>query len=181
MISIEFTEIRTERLLLGTVKSTDWKMISYLRSDREVNQFVKRPSAESEEEALAFITKAKHDSENRILYYWIIREKDQDQMIGSICLWNLSKEENTAELGYDLSPEFQGKGIMNEAMVSVCDFGFSKLKVGMIEAFTQKQNEASKRLLERNGFVHAEDRKDDDNPDNLIFELRKLQATTPFG
>ncbi len=47
-----FREITTERLFLRRLKQTDWVMISYLGSDMEVNQFVKRPNADSKEKAL---------------------------------------------------------------------------------------------------------------------------------
>jgi [ribosomal protein S5]-alanine N-acetyltransferase len=40
-----FAEIETERLLLRRLRPSDWKVVSYLRSDKEVNAFVKRPIA----------------------------------------------------------------------------------------------------------------------------------------
>ena len=36
------------------------------------------------------------------------------EMIGSICLWNFTDNQKSAEIGYDLSPKYQRKGIMNE-------------------------------------------------------------------
>lgn len=64
-------------------------------------------------------------------------------------MWNFSKNNKTSEVGYDLNPIFQGKGIMNEALKSVVDFGFSKLNLNKIEEFTHKENESSKRLLKK--------------------------------
>jgi len=67
-----FPEIETERLLLRRLKNSDWEMISYLRSDKNVNKFVKRPSAESKEKALEFISKINDGIENQSFYYWTI-------------------------------------------------------------------------------------------------------------
>ena len=92
-------------------------------------------------------------------------------MIGNIVLWNFSKDRKTAEVGYDLSPEFQGQGIMDEAMKAVLHFGFNQLKLELVEAFTSKQNESSKKLLLRNYFKLNASRKDSDDEDNIIFEL----------
>ncbi len=148
-------------------------MISYLRSNKEVNEFVKRPAAESKEKALEFIKKTNNGINNRKLYYWTITEKNNCEMIGSICLWNFSQDQKSAEVGYDLSPKSQRKGIMNESLKSVLEFGFKKLNLDIIEAYTHKNNESSKKLLERNGFTFVKDKKDEHDKDNIIYEIKK--------
>jgi ribosomal-protein-alanine N-acetyltransferase len=174
MTDNNLTEIQTERLLLRRLENSDWEMISFLRSDKIVNQFVKRPNAETKEEALEFIEKIKTGIDNRNLYYWKITEKNK--MIGSICLWNFSKDHKTAEIGYDLSPNYQGKGIMNESLKNVTEFGFRELNLNIIEAYTHRQNTSSTKLLERNGFNLVEGKKDEHNTDNIIYELKKPAA-----
>lgn len=52
MTNNNFPELETDRLILTRLKISDWKMISFLRSDQEVNKFVKRSSAATQEEAL---------------------------------------------------------------------------------------------------------------------------------
>ena len=167
-----FPELKTERLSLRRVQPSDWEMISYLRSDKTVNKLVKRPGAETKEKALAFITRTNNDIDTQKLYYWCICLKDTPEMIGSICLWNFSEDRKTAEIGYDLSPGFQGKGIMNEAMVKALEFGFSDLQLTLIEAFTHRENKSSRTLLERNRFVLNTERADKDDADNVIYETR---------
>ena len=173
MKTIPFSEISTHRLLLRRPQDADWETISYLRSDPIVNQYVKRPSAETEAKAKVFITRVNKEISTQVIYYWVITIKGIGQMIGSICLWNLNPALNTAELGYDLDPKFHKKGIMNEALESVLDFGFNQLDVDRVEAYTQHQNTPSRKLLERNGFLWIENRRDEDNPDNLIYERRR--------
>ena len=165
-----FPEIKTKRLLLRRPRASDWEMIAYLRSDKEINKFIKRPSAESKEKALEFISKTNSDIEKQTLLYWIITKKNNDQMIGSICLWNFSKDRKIAEVGYDLSPKFQRKGIMDESLKSILDFGFKNLHLDLIEAYTHHKNEPSKKLLERNKFKLIVDKKDQYNSDNIIYE-----------
>ena len=167
-------KIKTERLLLRDLKQSDWEVISYLRSDLVVNKFIKRPSAESKKKALEFISKINSGIKKQNFYYWSISEKSNPKMIGSVCLWNFSKDKKTAEIGYDLSPEFQRKGIMNEVLKSVLKFGFKNLKLESIEAFTHKENISSKKLLEKNNFKLMQGRKDEHNKDNIIYEIIKL-------
>ncbi len=169
----KFQELETNRLLLRRLEETDWEMISYLRSDKVVNKFVNRQSAETKEKALAFIAKTNTDINNGRLYQWCISLKNSPAMIGNICLWNLSHDYKTAEMGYDLSPEFQGLGLMNEAVMKVLDFGFNKLHLDKIEAFTNYKNESSKKLLIKNQFIWNEKRKDPDDGGNVIYEIYK--------
>ncbi len=167
-----FPTLHTDRLILRRLTTSDWETVSYLRTDKKVNEFVTRPAAETKEKALAFISRINDNIKEQEAYYWAIAEKENDQMIDSICLWNLSKDGKYAEVGYDLHPKSQGKGIMNESLKAVMGFGFNNLGLDVIEAFTHKNNLSSIKLLERNGFRLVEGKMDADNPDNIIFEKR---------
>ena len=169
----QFPEIKTERLLLRRLRETDWEMICYLRTHKEVNKFVKRPGAKSKEEALQFIAKIDSAITNRESFYWSITLIGNEKMIGSISLWHFSKDRKTAEVGYDLGMEFQRKGIMDEALQAVIHFGFGHLKLDLIEAYTHQQNNASKNLLTRNHFHLVKGKKDEGNENNIIYELNK--------
>ncbi|MBV6641545.1 MAG: GNAT family N-acetyltransferase [Cyclobacteriaceae bacterium] len=171
MTKPHFPEIKTERLELKRLLNTDWKMISFLRSDKRVNEFVKRPSTDTQEQALEFIAKINRGIDNNDIFYWKITEKKQNKMIGTICLWNFTEDKTVAEIGYDLSPTFQGHGFMNEALQGVIDFGFRILKLETVEAYTHLQNIKSKILLERNGFVLLPNKTDESDTDNIIYAL----------
>ena len=172
-----FTGLKTARLILRQPTTSDWKMISYLRSSVEVNKYVHRPRAETKEKALAYISKTILGIDDQKLYYWVITEKNSDQMIGSICLWNLSEDGKTAEVGYDLNPKFQRRGIMNESLKCILDFGFNTLQLEVIEAYTQRRNEPSKKLLERNGFKWVVGKKDANDPENIIYQIKNNGKT----
>jgi ribosomal-protein-alanine N-acetyltransferase len=90
-------------------------------------------------------------------------------------LWNFSENKKRAEVGYDLNPIYQRKGIMNEALKQIIEFGFVDLNLDKIEAFTHAENENSLKLLEKNGFYIDENRKDEDNLNNLIFVIKKTR------
>lgn len=102
--------------------------------------------------------------------FWVICLKDSLQLIGTICLWNFSEDRKTAELGYELHPDFHGKGFMNEALKEVTTYAAS-IDVLTIEAFTHRENTNSKNLLEKNAFILHPDRTDDDNLNNIIYSL----------
>ena len=166
-----FEEIKTERLFLRKLRESDWEMIFYLRSDPEVNRFVIRPAAETREKALEFIHRIGEEYKTAKSWYWCISLKEDPKMIGSISLWNFSKDRKTAEVGYDLSPGFHGRGIMNEALAAILDFGFQQLSLDRVEAYTQWNNESSVKLLKNREFVLVEGITDEDNEDNRVFRI----------
>ena len=61
--------------------------------------------------------------------------------------------EKNAELGYWLSPDRWGRGIMTEAVRALCREGFDACGVGRIYAEPLADNAASRRVLEKCGFA----------------------------
>ena len=57
------------------------------------------------------------------------------------------------EIGYLLLTEYWSKGIMTEAVRQICDVAFSELDIVRITGLVYAPNVASKRVLEKNGFV----------------------------
>ncbi|MBG6129266.1 ribosomal-protein-alanine N-acetyltransferase [Aquimarina sp. EL_43] len=168
-----FPELQTERLFLRQLKESDDQVILFLRSNEIVNTFVKRPKTNTTEEAISFINKINKGIDQQDWLFWGITVKNNPELIGTICLWNFSEDKKIAEVGYDLHPDFYKQGIMNEALISILNYGFKTLELDHIEAFTHKNNEPSKKLLMRNNFNHIEDRIDSDNPDNIIFSISR--------
>jgi ribosomal-protein-alanine N-acetyltransferase len=172
-----FPVLNTERLFLRKLSIDDANEIYFLRSDERVNKYIDRPRATSLEEAHNFINKTNHAIENNECIDWAITFKDNSRLIGSICLWNISIEENNAEVGYELLPDFQGKGIAEEAMVAVLDYGFNIMSLNKIEAYTHKENSSSTKLLEKFKFkrdLHTESKIDRAvDPNNIVYALSK--------
>lgn len=104
---------------------------------------------------------------------WGITILGDTAIIGTICLWNFSEDYKTAEAGYNMNPDFQGKGIMSEALKGVLDYGFNSLNLDKVTAYTHNANEASKKLLKRNGFNLVEGEIDEGNLSNMIFDILK--------
>ncbi len=170
-----FPILYTERLLLRQLTLDDWEQISFLRSDSIVNQYVDRPPAYSKEDAIAFIQKINTGIKEGKYIYWALVPKGEQQLIGTICLWNFSQENTVADIGYDLHPKAQGKGYMSEAVQCILYYGFEQLHLQKIEAYTHRNNEASIRLLERLNFQFCAEKSDPHNADHLIFVKEKAK------
>lgn len=168
-----FSAFKTQRLVIRQLKEGDAAAISSLHSDAAVNKYLERNKQQSIEEALEFICRINKAIQNKQSLYWAVNLKGDPELIGTICLWNFSEDKTTGELGYELNPSFQRKGIMNEAIQPVINYGFNKIGLKKIEAYVHKNNTASKRLLEKNNFRLQVNRKDASNPKNIIYVLTR--------
>ncbi len=148
-----FPVLTTERLVLRQFTKADLPEIFKVRTDPRVSKFITRPDFKSMEDAEAYITKINNLVNNNESGIWGITMKGVDKIMGSICLWNIKKEDYRAEVGYEMRPEFWGQGIMNEAMKALIDYGFNTMKLHSIEATVNPDNAASIKVLERNKFV----------------------------
>lgn len=171
---LPFPQLITERLVLRQIKKSDRDIILFLRSDSAVNTFIKRPEnrqTKTEADATRFIQEITGYLHANTSIAWGITVKNDPKIVGTICLWNFSEDRTIAEVGYDLHPNFQGFGIMDETLKSVLDYGFQTLKLSKVEAFTHSGNESSKKLLLNNNFRWMEHRIDEDDRNNLIYEI----------
>ena len=169
-----FPVLKTERLTLRQLSVNDDKEIFALRSDKQVNKYLGRDPSNTIEDARKFIHKIEEVVRQNEGIYWAITLADNDNLIGTICLFNFSNENDQAEIGYELLPAFQGQGIMQEAISKVIAFGFDVIGLKAIEAYTHLENENSSKLLEKFNFRKQENI---DNNSNDMFVTFKLSAT----
>ncbi|HEX8331072.1 MAG TPA: GNAT family N-acetyltransferase [Segetibacter sp.] len=147
-----FPVLKTERLTLRQLISSDDKEIFALRSDDNVNKYLGRKPSTSIDDAKNFIQTINENIKRNDSVYWAITFNGTDKLIGTICLFDFSDDNSKAEIGYELLPGFQGKGIMQEATSKVIDFGIQQIGLKSIEAYTHSENQSSTRLLEKFNF-----------------------------
>ena len=167
---IPFPTLTTDRLILRKANKADGNEILFLRSDPSVNKYINRPPTNNLKDAEDFMERIENGIQKGQNINWNITLKNDPKMIGSICIWNFSEDQKTGEVGYDLHPQFHGKGMMSEALKCVVKYGFQELGLEKIEAYTHRENESSKRLLENNNFTLVPDKEDDYNEFNVVFE-----------
>ncbi|WP_299767162.1 GNAT family N-acetyltransferase [uncultured Dokdonia sp.] len=168
----EFAPIETSRLHLRAPKIEDRETIFFMRTDPKVNEYIQRVPPKSLQQIDLFINDRLRDREVGLSIYWVLTLKENpDQYIGAISLWHFSEDRKTAEVGYDLHPDYQGKGYMSEALQAIVRFGFDTLELHTIEAYTHENNTSSKQLLEKFEFSLT-DKKDIDVPKNCVYALK---------
>lgn len=170
---LPFPILTTKRLLLRNLKDSDAREIFFLRSDDCVNKYLDRQKMKNKDEAKEFIIRITDGIKLNKWIYWAVCLKDNSELIGTICLWNFSDDKTTAEIGYELIPSFQAKGLMNEALRCIINYGFQTVKLQKIEAYTHRENVGSLKLLEKNNFKLEAGRTDESNANNIIYSISK--------
>ncbi len=148
-----FPEIETERLLLRRITTDDVADLFAIRSNPIAMQYIDRPIAKTHEDALNLISVIEDIYSKQDGVNWVISLKTNKILIGNFGFWRMDKPNFRAEIGYILHPKFYRKGIMNEVLSAAIEFGFNHLQLHSIEANINPENEASKQLLIKNGFV----------------------------
>jgi len=168
-----FPVLETERLTLRALSLDDAKAIFGLRANKEVNEFIQREAPMNLAQTRAFIDSTLELVASNKGILWVIQSNNSEELLGTIGLRNFEVEDNYAEVGYEIHPDYQERGYMTEALEKVVEYGFNEMNLNTIEAFTHKNNIASITLLDNQDFLLQTDREDENVEDNRIYKLTK--------
>lgn len=82
-------------------------------------------------------------------------------------------EEGEVELGYEIAPSHQGRGLATEAVRAMLEFARAAPDVTSVTAHTLAERNASVRVLEKTGFEHDAETVDPDDGPVWRFRLRR--------
>lgn len=148
-----FKNLETERLLLRRVSINDLNEILELRGNPETMKFIPRPLVKTEEDALNHFKMIDEKIEKNEGINWAITVKGNPKLIGIIGHYRIQPENHRCEIGYMILPQYNGQGIVTEAIKAVLEYGFEDMNMHSIEAVIDPDNIASERVLQKNGFV----------------------------
>lgn len=150
-----FPIIETKHLLLRKITQSDTNDMFEMRRDPRMYEYLNTKVDENIEGTKKYIHKMNQGIDENKWIIWAIEHKQSNRVIGTICIWNINKEESSGELGYGIIPAYQGKGLMKESLVSVLEYGFKVMGLKVMEAYTEEHNEASIKLLESCEFIEV--------------------------
>ncbi len=91
--------------------------------------------------------------EGWLTWYAIRIDSGHPILCGSVGFRGPPDEQGMVEIGYSVLPEFQGQGLATEAVAGIVQWAKQQPEAKEIEAETNTDNEASIRVLEKNGFI----------------------------
>jgi ribosomal-protein-alanine N-acetyltransferase len=155
---------------LTEIAATDSIQLHRLRTNAVVAKFIARDIDQKVSDIDKFIFDIINDSTK---LFYKIETVINEEFIGAISLKNIDFQAKYAEVGYELFPEYQGRGYMSEALTKIIDLVFGEWNFEILEAYTHHQNMSSRTLLEKFNFKVVEDKIDTDNLNNVVYELKK--------
>lgn len=140
--------------MLRTITKKDYVDMYDYGKDEEVTKFLtwgpfKKPS--DAKKAIKYIF---YPRVNKGLPrgYAIIDLKN-NKMIGTIDFHTKKPMENGAEIGYVIHKDYWNQGIMSQALREIIHIGFDYLQYDIIHIKHMKNNVASQKVIEKNGFI----------------------------
>jgi ribosomal-protein-alanine N-acetyltransferase len=141
-----------DNFVLQKIKLSDVDDIFNIYSNAELLKFTDSNLLKTKKEAtsrIKYFTKSyKHNSH----FYFGISNTETNKIIGIISLHDVNLKHSFAFISCILIPEFRKKGIMNQAISNIVEFGFNVLNLNRIEAQVFEKNYASISMLERANF-----------------------------
>lgn len=123
-------------------------------SDSQIEALMDHTDSEELRQAYGeMLAGCRRDPENRIWYApWEMRLKDSQEYIGDLDFKGPAKN-HAVEIGYGVLPAYEGNGYTTEALQAMTHWAFDQKNVVFVEAETDPDNRASRRVLEKCGFV----------------------------
>ena len=155
-IDISGVKLETKRLTLREWTYDDLDdFYEYARVDG-VGEMAGWPHHKDKEESLGILKRFVERKNTFAIVY-----KENNKVIGSINLKEYSLEDKLTEfdgykgreIGYALSKDYWGKGLMPEAVKAVIDYAFDVLDYDFLLCGHYNYNHQSKRVQEKCGFV----------------------------
>ncbi|RYZ36312.1 MAG: N-acetyltransferase [Sphingobacteriales bacterium] len=149
----------TQRLLFRELQTADAESMFALDSNPSVHRFVGNRPQTNIQQARDVIDFVRKQYESVGIGRWAAIEKATGNFIGWAGLKverNVNGRGHFYDIGYRLRQEFWGNGYATEATMAWLDYGFREFKADKINAYTDAENKASQRILEKCGLIHTE-------------------------
>lgn len=149
-----FPPLTSERLVLRHIQPRDAAALFATFSDEDAMRFYGHEPHRSLDETRQWIEQVHARYVRREAIRWGITLKGGDRVIGSCGFHHFDTGFHRAETGYELNCAYWQQGIMTEAMSVMLTYGFTEMGLHRVEAIIDIENEPSKNLLLKLGFVY---------------------------
>ncbi len=162
MLSIfaDLPTLTTERLILRKLRVSDHKDMFEYSARPETSRYLLWSPHETSRFTKKYLSYIQGQYRDENFYDFALEDKESGKMIGTCGFTSFDIENNAAEVGYVLHPDFWHKGLAPEALKRLMRFGFSELRLHRLVAKIIEENTASRRVAEKCGFRQESTHKD---------------------
>ena len=145
--------LETERFFLRKLSMDDTDDMYEYSKRNDVTEYLVWSPHPNKEYTFEYLSYLQNRYKTGDFYDWAIVCKDSCKMIGTCGFTRFDFQHNGGEVGYVINPEYKGKGIATEVSARIIRFGFENLALERIECKFIIENEASRRVMEKNGMI----------------------------
>ena len=145
--------ITTDRLLLREFVVDDWPaVLAYQQNPRYLRLYpwTERTEAEARDFVRMFVDQQAESPRRKSQL--AVSLPDSGLLIGNCGIRRKPENDWEADIGYELAPDYWGRGYATEAARAIVSFGFRELGLHRISSWCIADNAASARVLERVGL-----------------------------
>lgn len=156
--------LRTDRLLLRPWHESDLEPFAALNADPAVMEHFPKPLDRAESDA--FVARVRAHFAREGFGFWAVEAPGVSDLVGLVGLARppfVAHFTPCVEVGWRLARDHWGKGYATEAALASIRYGFERIGLGEIVAFTVPENARSRAVMERLGMTRT-DRDDFDHP-----------------
>jgi RimJ/RimL family protein N-acetyltransferase len=144
--------LETPRLRLRWMTEADVPALFELFSNPEVTRYWIWSAYTEVVQAEKLLRESHERFAERSLFVWGLARREDDRVVGTCTLAQLSGTHRRATLGYALNAAYWGQGYGREAANRVVEFGFTTLELHRLESDVDPRNVGSIKVLEGLGF-----------------------------
>ena len=167
----------TERLIVRKFRAEDAQQLYENHMDEEVRKWFPNECYADPEEALDAIRFYVDCVDNGHLPFVLgVELKETRELIGDTGISEVEGKPDETEIGYCIGREYRGKGYATELLNAISGFVASHFDIGVIWGRVVHGNEASAKVLEKNGyqFIKEEFGAEDDPYGNGMLVYKKV-------
>jgi RimJ/RimL family protein N-acetyltransferase len=168
--------LESERLLIKPIEEEDIYQLLEFRWDKDIMKYLVHEPI-SKQKQLAWF-KSLSEKDLALSIFLKDKDKEKNELIGTIGLYNINRIHRLATWRIRLSPVVQGKGIGYEASYLVLEYAFSTLNLHKLQSTSFADNTAIIKLLHKlgckeEGLLRSHYYKDGKYRDVVVFGLLK--------
>ncbi|TLX49638.1 GNAT family N-acetyltransferase [Pseudoalteromonas ruthenica] len=149
--------IDTPRLQMRHFRLADAEAVRAFNANTEVTRYTGDPAQISTSEQARRLIKDVwlHEYERYGYARYALIHKQHNRLIG-FCGFKFNPQQQLADLGYRMLPQYWQQGLGYEAAQSVMTYGLNTLALPGIYAEVDSANTSSVRILQKLGFTHTD-------------------------
>lgn len=150
----QFPVLRSEKIILAKIEDKHLDDLYAIYSNKKVFEYCGILPKSNIAAVKNMIGHFERDYIKRSRVKWgMMSAAEPDRLLGIMEVMDCNQKVNMLTVGYFLAEEYWGQGIAAAALSLLLDYLFTEVQVNRIQAEVMLPNEASKRVLLKNGFL----------------------------